>query len=164
MTFLLHALLLTQQVVAVGNLTFSDDAFSSAQQYLTTQTSRNGGRLNSGINGVVTSVTYTADASGVLVNGDVILINNEAIAVTNVTGSTLTLIRSVLGTSAAPHANQSQIVVLKYRSVVFWAKALVQAAVAEAMEGNPAGVITTQNAAIAAAIAAKEAAKAVGVQ
>jgi hypothetical protein len=161
---LLTALFLAQVTVPIGNLTFSNDAVSSTQQYLLTQIVRQGGRLTAGVGPAATSLTYAADVSGPLVVGDVILIDAESMTVTAVTGPTLTVIRSTLGTANATHGNQSLITVLQYRSIPAWIKATILAAVSGIMEGVPAGTIATQNAAIVTAQAAKDAAKAASVQ
>lgn len=161
-TFCLFAALAVAQVnINVGTIQVSQDAALSVRQHLITQIDREAGRLGSSILAGATSITVTGTAPAV---GEAILIDSEAMAVTAVSGQTLTVTRAHLATTAAAHARDSMVRVLKYRTFREWVRLTLLDAVSAMMDQYPAGSIATANATIATAEAEKAAAKTGAVQ
>ena len=153
---------LAQTTVSLGNVVLSADAVESVKRHLLGQVSRDLGRLNAPVSAAATSLTF-AVAPSVSV-GDAIVVDSEAMSVTAVSATTVTVTRSILTTTATAHARGSQVQSLKYTSFRDWIRAILTERVSLIMDQYPAGAIATANTAITTAEQSKITAKANAVQ
>lgn len=114
------------------------------------------------VNSSATSITVT-DASGISVN-DQIVIDTEALNVSAKAGAVLTVTRGATITTAAAHLNGAAVHVTQIPTIGRLFKEFIKTGALQYMQGNPPATIATQDAAITAAQAAKDAFNATIVQ
>jgi len=112
-----------QATVNAPAVTLDANGTAALTAWMSGQTTGTVTKLASGITAVAVTLTV-ADASGIVVN-DVITIGTEHLGVSAKSGNTLTVSRGFNGTTAAIHATDDAVKVLKYRTFNLLGKAVI---------------------------------------
>lgn len=151
-----------QVAVNVRSLTVSSDGIAALNNFMVTQVNDIQTGLTDALDAVSTSVRV--DDGSVMVGTDIIKIGGEAMQITAKTGRNLTVTRGVLGTTAASHTANSPVQILKYKTYALLFQAHITNMVSHIMDTYGYPTKATQDAVIATAKAAKDAAVAGAVQ
>jgi hypothetical protein len=160
--FALSLVASAQQTITPANVVFSADAVAALQTWFLTQITGSPTALAAPMTAGATTMTVV-DGTVLAVNQE-FLVDNEAVNPTAIAGNVVTITRADLGTTAVSHLAAAPVQVLKYRSLRNFCKQVLAAAVIQIMVQTAYPTAITQNAAIAAAQAAKDAAAAAAVQ
>ena len=159
---LLMASAMGQVAVNVKSLTVSADGVAALNNFMVTQVKDTQTGLTNSIDAVTTSVRV--DDGSVMVGTDVIKIDGEAMQITAKSGRDLTVTRAVFGTTAATHTSHDPVQVLKYKTYALLFQSHIVNMVSQIMDTYGYPTKATQDAVIATAKAAKDAAVAGAVQ
>jgi len=169
-TIVLFALILTaafgQQTVTPANVTFSADAVAVLQNYfvdpsnITSTPTTLAAPLSAG------ATTMTVASTDLLAINQEFLIDKEAVNPTaiNTVTKVVTISRADIGTTAAAHLSGATVSLLKYKSLKNWCKQSLAESIAQIMSIVTFPTGATQDAIIATANAAKQAAKDAAIQ
>jgi len=159
---LLMASAMGQTAVNVKSLTVSADGVAALNNFMVTQVND----LQTGLTNSIDDVTISVrvDDGSVMTGTDIIKIGGEAMRITAKTGRNLTVTRGVLGTTAASHTANSPVQILKYKTYALLFQAHITNMVSQIMDTYGYPTKATQDAVIATAKAAKDAAVAGAVQ
>lgn len=159
---LVTAFATAQVAVNVKSLTVSADGIAALNHFMVTQVNDIQTGLTDALDAVSTSVRV--DDGAVMVGTDIIKIGGEAMQITAKTGRNLTVTRAALGTTAATHSAHDPVQVLKYKTYALLFQAHIINMVSQIMDTYGYPTKATQDAVIATAKAAKDAAVAGAVQ
>ena len=151
----------SQTVVNVPSLTVSADATAAVQNWMLTQTSGTV-KLVGAI--LATDLALKVDDATGIGNNDELLVDGEAVVVTNKTGKTLTITRADLGTTATAHADGAPVSILKYKSIKTLFRQIIIDTVGQIMSMGNYPTAAAQNAVIKTATDALDNAKKNAVQ
>src|ERR1017187_1686176 len=161
-TLLFTGILSAQTVVTPAALTFSPDAVAAMNSWFLTQIVNGLTTLTVALTPGETSMTVK-DGTQLAVNQE-FLLDGEAINPSAIVGNVVTITRADLGTTAAAHAINSNVSVLKYKSIKNYCKQAIQQEVAAIMSMTTFPSGATQDAVIATAQATKATAVAGAIQ
>lgn len=159
---ILAAVSFGQTVVNVKSLTLSPDATAAVNSWMVTQVTG----TPTGLNGTIspTDTVVTVDDGSVMGNNDVLVIEGEAMQITAKAAKKLTVTRGAFGTTATDHKDKTIVSVMKYRTYAILFQTHIANVVASIMDTAGYPTKATQDAIVATATAAKQAAKDSAVQ